>query len=50
MTSTDTKTWLIAGAGRGMAVARKARLLLAQVGAYRELSINLAHDDACVAA
>jgi hypothetical protein len=31
-------------------VEEKARLLLAQVDAHRELSINLAHDDAHVAA
>jgi hypothetical protein len=38
MTSTETRTWL------------KARLLLAQVDAHRELSTSLAHDDARVAA
>ena len=58
-----TKTWLITGAGRGMGVdfARaalaaghdvedKARLLLAQVDAHRELSTSLAHEDAKAAA
>lgn len=79
MTSTDAKTWLITGAGRGMGVdlaralvepagsdepplrwvagedavegvEQKARLLLAQLDAHRELSTSLAHDDAHVAA
>ena len=106
MTSTDTKTWLVTGTGRGMGVdfahaapaaetipawqamsgrqagdpaklaralveladsdeprlrwvagedavegvEQKARLLLAQVEAHRELSSSLAHDDARVAA
>jgi NAD(P)-dependent dehydrogenase (short-subunit alcohol dehydrogenase family) len=89
MNSTDTRTWLVTGAGRGMGVdfaraavaaghnvvatgrnpdsdepplrwvagedavegvEQKARLLLAQVDAHRELSTNLAHDDARVAA
>ena len=44
------KTWLITGAGRGMGVEDKARLLLAQVDAHRELSTSLAHEDAKVAA
>jgi NAD(P)-dependent dehydrogenase (short-subunit alcohol dehydrogenase family) len=96
MTSNETKTWLVTGAGRGMGVdfaraalasghnvvatgrnpdtvagavgehdnvlvtrlditdarsaEQKARLLLAQVEAHRELSTGLAHDDARVVA
>jgi short chain dehydrogenase len=41
--------WL-AGEDAVEAVEQKARLLLAQVDAHRELSISLAHDDARVAA
>ena len=36
----------VAGADAVVAVEQKAKDLLAQVGAYRELSSNLAHDDA----
>ena len=65
MTSTDIKTWLVTGAGRDSdepplrwvagddaveGVEQKARLLLAQVDAHRELSTTLAHDDARAAA
>jgi hypothetical protein len=61
MTSTDAKTWLITGsdepplrwvAGEDAVdgVEQKARLLLAQLDAHGELSANLAHDDARVAA
>jgi NAD(P)-dependent dehydrogenase (short-subunit alcohol dehydrogenase family) len=40
----------VAGQDAVEAVDGKARLLLAQVDAHRELSTNLAHDDAPVAA
>ena len=41
-----TKTWLIIGT----LVQGKARLLLAQIDAHRELSTSLAHADAKAAA
>ena len=40
----------VAGEDAVEGVEQKARLLLAQVEAHRELSTNLAHDDAHVAA
>jgi hypothetical protein len=40
----------VAGEDAVEGVEQKARLLLAQVDAHRELSTNLAHDDARVAA
>jgi hypothetical protein len=40
----------VAGEDAVEAVEQKARLLLAQVDAHRELSANLAHDDAREAA
>jgi NAD(P)-dependent dehydrogenase (short-subunit alcohol dehydrogenase family) len=40
----------VAGADAVDGVAQKARLLLAQVDAHRELSTGLAHEDATVAA
>jgi hypothetical protein len=38
----------VAGADAVATVEQKARGLLAQADAYRDLSTNLAHDDACV--
>jgi hypothetical protein len=46
---TNKNVWLITGAGRVAIVERKARDLLAQIDAYRDLSTSLALDAVAVA-